>query len=74
MRKFNKDEIADMDFNAYLATSSEEEERDDDDITSADKNDVINEDLKDEEDEKVMKYRVCWISKNVFLLCRQCMA
>lgn len=27
-RKFNKDELLDMDFNAYLASSSEEEEGD----------------------------------------------
>ncbi|TKS68803.1 ESF1 -like protein ABT1-associated protein [Collichthys lucidus] len=30
-RKFNKEELLDMDFNAYLASSSEEEEEDDED-------------------------------------------
>lgn len=68
MRNFGKDELADMDFNAYLATSSEDEDeeegeqvegdacrkiRDEEDESVDDGNDV-----KDDEDDNVKKYRV----------------
>ena len=61
MRKFNKDEIMDMDFKAYIASSSEEEEGDDTMEIAAENSgkikNVENED-KDNEDARVEKYKV----------------
>lgn len=49
-RKFNKDELLDMDFNVYLASSSSEEEEELEDGVS-----VSSATVKDEEEEKVEK-------------------
>ena len=75
MRKFNKDELADMDFKAYLATSSEEDEddevgRDWDNEKMDDDNGDRNEESKDEEDEKLNKYKVRDFSKYYIVLLR----
>ena len=50
MRKFTKEDILEMDFNAYLASSSDEDE--------SEKNENGNHDLSDDEDKKIEKYKV----------------
>ena len=50
MRKFTKEDILEMDFNAYLASSSDEDE--------PEKNENGNHDLSDDEDKKIEKYKV----------------
>lgn len=49
MRKFTKEDILEMDFNAYLASSSDEDE--------PEKNENGNHDLSDDEDKKIEKYK-----------------
>ena len=57
MRKFNKDEILEMDFNAYLASSSDEEE-----LEGGEENSDGKEESDEDEDKKINKYKVClWI-------------
>ena len=53
MRKFKKEDLLEMDFNAYLASSSDEEDEQDGD-------EKINEDheFSDDEDKKIDKYKV----------------
>ena len=61
MRKFDKDEIMDMDFKAYIASSSEEEEGDDTteiNAESAGQIENAEQEDKDNEDAKVEKYKV----------------
>ena len=50
MRKFTKEDILEMDFNAYLASSSDEDE--------PEKNENGNHDSPDDEDKKIEKYKV----------------
>ena len=70
MRKFNKDELEDLDFKAYLATSSEEEEEEEEGAIidgggqndggeegSGDSDDGDSKE-KDDEDERIKKYKV----------------
>ena len=53
MRKFNKEDLLEMDFKAYLASSSDEEEtREGDESTNEDH------DSSDDEDKKIDKYKV----------------
>ena len=52
MRKFNKDDLLEMDFNAYLASSSDEDEE-----QGENNNDL---DLSDDEDKKIEKYKVSY--------------
>lgn len=63
-RKFNKDELLDMDFRAYLASSSEEEEEgggdgafEEDVKTAADERVVEAEEKKKKSEEQISKYR-----------------
>ena len=61
MRKFDKDEIMDMDFKAYIASSSEEEEADDTteiNAESAGQIENAEQEDKDNEDARVEKYKV----------------
>ena len=53
MRKFKKEDLLEMDFNAYLASSSDEEDKKDGD-------EKMNEDQEssDNEDKKIDKYKV----------------
>lgn len=53
MRKFKKEDLLEMDFNAYLASSSDEEDDQDGD-------EKMNEDQEssDSEDKKIDKYKV----------------
>lgn len=53
MRKFKKEDLLEMDFNAYLASSSDEEDKQDGD-------EKMNEDQEssDSEDKKIDKYKV----------------
>lgn len=52
MRKFKKEDLLEMDFNAYLASSSDEEDKQDGD-------EKMNEDeFSDDEDKKIDKYKV----------------
>ena len=53
MRKFNKEDLLEMDFNAYLASSSDEDEPQDQKQNSDDH------DSSDDEDKKIDKYKVC---------------
>jgi len=64
MRKFNKDELDDMDFKAYLATSSESEREEEENTNGGNEVDIIDEDTgnkteesKDDEDERIKKYK-----------------
>lgn len=52
MRKFNKDEILEMDFNAYLASSSDEEE-----LEGGEENSDGKEESDEDEDKKINKYK-----------------
>ncbi|XP_029009823.1 ESF1 homolog [Betta splendens] len=54
-RKFNKDELLEMDFNAYLASSSEEEEEDatEDKATGG----AVEQEVKKRSEEQISKYR-----------------
>ena len=65
MRKFNKDELDDMDFKAYLATSSESEGDDEEKNNGGSKVDEEDgnkiEESKDDEDERINKYKVIGI-------------
>uniref|UniRef100_A0A3B4GGS9 ESF1 nucleolar pre-rRNA processing protein homolog n=1 Tax=Pundamilia nyererei TaxID=303518 RepID=A0A3B4GGS9_9CICH len=63
-RKFNKDELLDMDFRAYLASSSEEEEEgggdgafEEDVKTAADERGVEAQEKKKKSEEQISKYR-----------------
>ena len=62
MRKFNKDELDNMDFKAYLATSSEEEEAEEDEEKKDEGQEFSdvnkNNESKDDEDERIDKYKV----------------
>ena len=65
MRKFNKDELDNMDFKAYLATSSEEEEAEaeEEDEEKKDEGQEFSDvnksnESKDDEDERIDKYKV----------------
>ena len=61
MRKFNKDEILEMDFNAYLASSSDEEES-----KEGEENSDGKEESDEDEDKKINKYKVClWIANDL---------
>lgn len=53
MRKFKKEDLLEMDFNAYLASSSDEEDDQDGD-------EIMNDDheFSDNEDKKIDKYKV----------------
>ena len=62
MRKFDKDEIMDMDFKAYIASSSEEEEGNETtqiNAESAGKIENAEKEDMDNEDARVEKYKVC---------------
>lgn len=53
-RKFNKDELLDMDFNVYLASSSSEEEEEElEDIASATSATVEEEEEKEDKEKKI---------------------
>ena len=53
MRKFNKEDLLEMDFNAYLASSS-----DDEDPQEGNENTNEDHDSSDDEDRKIDKYKV----------------
>eukprot|EP00795_Rhopilema_esculentum_P013292 gene13292-4129_t len=55
MRKFDKDELMDMDFKAYLASSSEDEN--DEKEATVEENANVNDSAKNEEEDKIKKYR-----------------
>lgn len=60
MRKFNKDDILEMDFKAYLASSSEEEDGEDED------NDGHDQDQESgDEEEQIKKYKVREVKSKV---------
>uniref|UniRef100_A0A3B4V7Y1 ESF1, nucleolar pre-rRNA processing protein, homolog (S. cerevisiae) n=1 Tax=Seriola dumerili TaxID=41447 RepID=A0A3B4V7Y1_SERDU len=57
-RKFNKDELLEMDFNAYLASSSEEEEEDEDgDVKPEEEEEKTKKTKKKKSEEQISKYR-----------------
>ena len=56
MRKFDKDELMDMDFKAYLASSSENEDGEKE--AEVEENANGNDSAKDDEEDKIKKYRV----------------
>ncbi len=58
MRKFNKDDILDMDFKAYLASSSDEDETEVTDNIAANGKESDDKGNDENEDEAVEKYRV----------------
>ena len=53
MRKFNKDDLLEMDFNAYLASSSDEDEPQEQEDNNNDDHDSF-----EDEDKKIDKYKV----------------
>ena len=53
MRKFKKEDLLEMDFNAYLASSSDEEEPQEGDENANDDHDY-----SEDEDKKINKYKV----------------
>ena len=53
MRKFTKDDLREMDFNAYLASSSDEDEPEE-----REENENGDRDLSEDEDKKIDKYKV----------------
>ena len=53
MRKFKKEDLLEMDFNAYLASSSDEEEP-----QEGDENTNDDHDYSEDEDKKINKYKV----------------
>ena len=55
MRKFNKEDLLEMDFNAYLASSSDEDEP-----QEGNENTNEDHDSSDDEDKKIDKYKVCF--------------
>ena len=53
MRKFTKDDLREMDFNAYLASSSDEDESEE-----REENENSDHDTPEDEDKKIDKYKV----------------